>query len=72
MTYKLDGSETRQTVNRAEITTKGWWDGETLVTTVKGPTADWKDVWKLSSGRLVIATSLPGRTLTSTRTYDRL
>lgn len=72
VTYKLDGSETRQTINRAEVVTKAAWDGDALVTTVSGPSANWKDSWRLAGSRLVIETSVPGRTLTSTRTYERL
>jgi hypothetical protein len=72
ITYKLDGSETRQTINRADVVTKAWWDGEALVTTVTGQTADWKDTWTLAGARLVIATTKPGRTLTLTRTYEKL
>ena len=72
ITYKLDGSETRQVINRAEVVTKAWWDGETLVTTVRGETANWNDAWTFAGPRLVIATTAPGRTILSTRTYEKL
>ena len=71
MTYKLDGTEMKQTVNRADIVTKASWDGDALVTSVTGQAANWKDVWRLTSGRLSIETSMPGRTLTSSKTYEK-
>lgn len=69
--YKLDGTETKQTINRADITTKATWDGAKLVTTVSGPSANWKDTWSLEDGRLIIVTTMPERTLTITRTYKK-
>ena len=72
MTYRLDGAEMRQTINRAEVTTKASWDGEALVTTVTGASANWKDVWTLAGGRLTIATTTPGRTLSFTRVYTKI
>jgi hypothetical protein len=72
LTYRLDGSETRQTVNRADVVTKAWWDGESLVTTVTGQAANWKDTWRLIGARLITETTMPGRTLTSTRTYEKI
>ena len=72
MTYRLDGAEMRQTINRAEVTTTASWDGEALVTTVTGPSANWKDVWTLAGGRLTIATTTPGRTLSFARVYTKI
>ena len=72
MVYKLDGSESRQTVNRADIVTRAAWDGDALVTTVTGPSANWKDTWRLKGTRLTIQTSMPGRELASQRAYDKI
>jgi len=72
MVYKLDGSALSQTVNRAEVVTKASWDGDALVTTVTGQSANWKDVWHLTGTRLTIDTTMPGRELASKRAYDRM
>jgi hypothetical protein len=69
--YKLDGTETKQTINRADITTRAQWDGAKLVTTVTGPSANWKDVWSIQGDRLTIVTTMPERTLTISRTYKK-
>ena len=71
LVYKLDGTETPQTISRNQVVTKAVWDGDKLVTTVKGATADWKDVWSLQNGQLVIVTTTPGRTLTITKMFKK-
>ena len=70
--YRLDGTETRQTINRADVVTKAAWEGEALVTTVTGAAANWKDVWTLAGARLTIATTTPDRALSFTRVYARI
>lgn len=69
--YRLDGTEMKQVINRTEVVTTARWDGGKLVTTVTGPSADWQDVWSLEGDRLVIVTTTPGRTWTSTRRYRK-
>jgi len=72
ITYKLDGTEQKQTINRVDCTITASWKGETLVTTVTGPAVNWQDTWHMVGTRLVIDTTVPDRTLKQTRTYERI
>jgi hypothetical protein len=71
VTYKLDGTDMKQVINRADVVTKASWDGDALVTLVTGPAVNWKAVWRLANGRLTIDTTTPGRTLSATKTYEK-
>ena len=71
MTYKLDGSEHKQTISRNEVVTRAVWDNGRLVTTITSPAANWKDVWSLDGNQLTIVTSVPDRAVTMARTYKK-
>jgi hypothetical protein len=72
ITYKLDGTETKQTINRVDCTITATWKGDSLVTTVTGSAVNFQDTWHMVGAQLVIDTAVPGRTLTQKRTYERM
>lgn len=69
--YALDEAETKQMVMRSQLVTKAAWEGNRLVLSVTGANVDWKETWSLEDGRLIIATSTPGRNITLKRTYKK-
>ncbi|MEZ5317921.1 MAG: hypothetical protein R2752_11020 [Vicinamibacterales bacterium] len=71
ITYRLDGRDMPQTVNRAELVTHATWDGQSLVATATGPAVNWQERWSLEDGRLVIVTTSPGRNVKETRRYTK-
>jgi hypothetical protein len=77
LTYKLDGSESTNSMGRGgQVTSKAAWDGSKLVITsvqtVNGPngemTVNTKDVYSLAGGNLILETTRSGANMPEAQT----
>ena len=76
LTYKLDGSESTNTVGRGEVKSKASWEGSKLVITsvqtVNGPngemTVNTKDVYSLAGANLMLETTRSGGNMPEAQT----